>query len=231
MKINLILNSFYNVVLSDKKCIHIYLGFKIQPENQSASPPYPRIRLPPRGNRGQYRTFYAVTWCVSRDAPCCACVELSTTEKWTSKAQLQGRWVTVCLAVDTRRLCRGGNVSDAGIAADVSTLTPVSRNETANVGASHTWTISKTAPTSYFRYSTCRHGAATVNVIVCRRKVTGGRSISARDAANDDDGDVRATSLPPEVVVAVVGGRQMHKRMSTPRSAHDAYSPYGVTRS
>ena len=71
VNINLILNSFYNVVLSDKKCIHIYLGFKIQLENQSASPPYPRIRLPPRGNRGQYRTFYAVTWCVSRDAPSC----------------------------------------------------------------------------------------------------------------------------------------------------------------
>ena len=171
--------------------------------------------------------FYTVTWCVSCDAPCCACVELATTEKWTAKAQLQGRWVTVCLTVDTRRLCRGGNVSDAGIAADVSTLTPARRNETANVGASHTLTISKTAPTLYFLYSTCRHGAATVYVIVCRRKVTGGRSISARDAANDD-GDVRAMSLPAE---AVAGGRQMHKRMSTPRSVHDAYSPYGVTRS
>ncbi|KAK2176211.1 hypothetical protein NP493_675g01012 [Ridgeia piscesae] len=73
--------------------------------------------------------FYTVTWCVSRDAPCCACVELATTEKWTAKAQLQGRWVTVCLTVDTTRLCRGGNVSDAGIAADVSTLTPARRND------------------------------------------------------------------------------------------------------
>ena len=52
VNINLILNNLDNKVLSDKNGIHIYLGFQIYPENQSASLPYSGIRLPPHGNRG-----------------------------------------------------------------------------------------------------------------------------------------------------------------------------------